>query len=104
MLSVHVLCWRAQFNHVPGSFQIGRKDRLWRNLHRATNTLANTAAARACTAGVAAEQAFDYVPLTFVLPDDLELFRRAYDDNDHQGKRNIWIVKPVRRLSSLPFS
>ena len=66
------------------------------------NTLANTAAARACTAGMAAEQAFDYVPLTFVLPDDLELFRRAYDDNDHQGRRNIWIIKPVRR-ASLPL-
>ena len=29
---LQVICW--QINHFPGSFQLGRKDRLWRNISR----------------------------------------------------------------------
>uniref|UniRef100_A0A1I8GTA8 Tubulin polyglutamylase ttll4 n=1 Tax=Macrostomum lignano TaxID=282301 RepID=A0A1I8GTA8_9PLAT len=64
-------------NHFPGSFTIGRKDRLWRCLHRMQ-----------CQYG---RREFDFFPLTFCLPGDLKQLRRAWDD---AGAKQKWIVKP----------
>lgn len=68
-----------QLNHFPGSFQIGRKDRLWRNLSKLQ--VQN------------GKKEFGFFPQTFVLPSDLKLLKRAWEDG---GPKQKWIVKPVR--------
>jgi hypothetical protein len=72
-----VLC--LQLNHFPGSFQIGRKDRLWRNLSKLQ--VQN------------GKKEFGFFPQTFVLPSDMKLLKRAWEDG---GTKQKWIVKPVR--------
>jgi tubulin polyglutamylase TTLL4 len=65
-------------NHFPGSFEIGRKDRLWRNLSRLQSRVGR--------------KNLDFVPLTFVLPHDLRLLKREWETKD--GSRQKWILKP----------
>ena len=67
-----------QLNHFPGSFQIGRKDRLWRNLSKLQ--VQN------------GKKEFGFFPQTFVLPSDMKLLKRAWEDG---GPKQKWIVKPV---------
>lgn len=67
-------------NHFPGSFQIGRKDRLWRNLSHMQ--------------AVHSRREFDFVPQTFVLPADLLLFKRVFEEIT-DTKESKWIIKPV---------
>jgi hypothetical protein len=67
-------------NHFPGSFQIGRKDRLWRNLSHMQ--------------AIHSRREFDFVPQTFVLPADLLLFKRVFDEIA-DTKESKWIIKPV---------
>jgi tubulin polyglutamylase TTLL4 len=67
-------------NHFPGSFQIGRKDRLWRNLSHMQ--------------AVHSRREFDFVPQTFVLPADFLLFKRVFDEVA-DTKESKWIIKPV---------
>lgn len=64
-------------NHFPGTFQIGRKDRLSRNLARMMMKYG--------------KQNFDFVPRTYVLPQDLRLFRVVWEKT---GSKEKWIVKP----------
>ncbi|XP_071479544.1 tubulin monoglutamylase TTLL4-like [Diadema antillarum] len=64
-------------NHVPGSFQIGRKDRLWRNLYRMQLHHG--------------KKEYSFFPQTFVLPFDLKLLKRAWEDGNSKQK---WILKP----------
>lgn len=66
-----------QINHFPGTFQIGRKDRLWRNLYR----LQARVGKKNC----------DFVPHTYVLPPDLPLLKRVWEE----GGKQKWILKPV---------
>lgn len=66
-----------QINHFPGTFQIGRKDRLWRNLNR----LQSRVGKKNC----------NFVPQTYVLPHDLALLRKEWEE----GGRMKWILKPV---------
>jgi len=68
----------AQLNHFPGTFQIGRKDRLWRNLSKMQLSFG--------------KREFGFFPRTFVLPQDVKLLRKAWEDG---GARQKWIVKPV---------
>ncbi|XP_014672909.1 PREDICTED: tubulin polyglutamylase TTLL4-like [Priapulus caudatus] len=63
-------------NHFPGSFQIGRKDRLWRNLAHMQK--------------LHGKKEFGFVPQTFVLPQDVRLLKRTWQE--HSCKK--WIVKP----------
>ncbi|XP_061698579.1 tubulin polyglutamylase TTLL4 isoform X2 [Syngnathoides biaculeatus] len=65
-----------KLNHFPGTFQIGRKDRLWKNLSK-----------MACRFG---KQEFNFFPRTFVLPQDILQLRKAWKD----GSRQKWIIKP----------
>ena len=66
-----------KINHFPGSFQIGRKDRLCRNLQHAQNIYGKTE--------------YNFVPLTFVLPHDFLLLK-----NEMEARSNSkWILKPV---------
>lgn len=71
-----------KFNHFPGSFQIGRKDRLWRNLHRMQNSHGR------------GKGDFDFVPDTFVLPDDYDAAKNKWEEQEHASIKPIFIMKP----------
>ncbi|XP_051938962.1 tubulin polyglutamylase TTLL4 isoform X1 [Hippocampus zosterae] len=75
------LCFKTlqehqKLNHFPGTFQIGRKDRLWKNLSKMQNRFG--------------KQEFNFIPRTFVLPQDILQLRKAWKD----GSRQKWIIKP----------
>nr|BAN21167.1 conserved hypothetical protein [Riptortus pedestris] len=65
-----------KLNHFPGTFQIGRKDRLWKNLQRFMNKHG--------------KREFGFMPKTYVLPQDTKALRAAWDKEDAVR----WIVKP----------
>ncbi|XP_054016012.1 tubulin monoglutamylase TTLL4-like [Hylaeus anthracinus] len=64
-------------NHFPGTFQIGRKDRLWRNLSRMMAKHGKIE--------------FGFVPRTYILPQDLRCFRQVWEKS---GNKEKWIIKP----------
>ncbi|XP_038870308.1 pneumococcal serine-rich repeat protein-like isoform X2 [Salvelinus namaycush] len=66
-----------KLNHFPGSFQIGRKDRLWRNLSKMQAQFG--------------KREFSFFPRSFVLPQDVKLLKKAWEDS---GCRQKWIIKP----------
>lgn len=66
-----------KLNHFPGSFQIGRKDRLWRNLSKMQARFG--------------KREFGFFPRSFVLPQDIKLLRKAWEDGSSRQK---WIIKP----------
>ncbi|RVE53358.1 hypothetical protein evm_001928 [Chilo suppressalis] len=67
-----------KMNHFPGTFQIGRKDRLWRNLQKL-----------AAKYGVSE---FGIMPKTYVLPHDMKLLK--HDWEKHAANNERWIIKP----------
>uniref|UniRef100_A0A1B6JU11 Tubulin polyglutamylase TTLL4 n=1 Tax=Homalodisca liturata TaxID=320908 RepID=A0A1B6JU11_9HEMI len=76
------LCFKTlreyqKINHFPGTFQIGRKDRLWKNLFRLMAKFG--------------KKEFGFIPRTYVLPQDNKLLRSAWEKNCGKEK---WIVKP----------
>ena len=76
-----------QFNHFPGSFQLGRKDRLWRNLSRLLAQFG--------------KKEFGFFPQTFVLPADLANLKSAWEEGNMKKK---WIIKPVCDVLPCPIS
>ncbi|XP_070584961.1 tubulin monoglutamylase TTLL4 [Erythrolamprus reginae] len=66
-----------KLNHFPGSFQIGRKDRLWRNVSKMQQRFG--------------KKEFNFLPQSFILPQDIKLLRKAWEDC---AGRQKWIVKP----------
>uniref|UniRef100_A0A8D0H950 Tubulin tyrosine ligase like 4 n=1 Tax=Sphenodon punctatus TaxID=8508 RepID=A0A8D0H950_SPHPU len=66
-----------KLNHFPGSFQIGRKDRLWRNLSRMQTRFG--------------KKEFNFFPQSFILPQDMKLLKKAWEESSSRQK---WIVKP----------
>ncbi|KAK2532672.1 hypothetical protein Q9966_008234 [Columba livia] len=66
-----------KLNHFPGSFQIGRKDRLWRNLLKMQSRCG--------------KKEFNFFPQSFILPQDIKLLRKAWEEGASCQK---WIVKP----------
>uniref|UniRef100_U5EQF5 Putative tubulin polyglutamylase ttll4 n=1 Tax=Corethrella appendiculata TaxID=1370023 RepID=U5EQF5_9DIPT len=67
-----------KFNHIPGSFQIGRKDRCWRNLQ-----------AQMAKHG---KKEFGFMPRTYIIPQDLKILRQMWP---RYSQRNCkWIIKP----------
>nr|XP_056707584.1 tubulin monoglutamylase TTLL4 [Euleptes europaea] len=66
-----------KLNHFPGSFQIGRKDRLWRNVSKMQTRFG--------------KKEFNFLPQSFILPQDIKLLRKAWEDC---GSHQKWIVKP----------
>ncbi|XP_076013123.1 tubulin monoglutamylase TTLL4 isoform X2 [Genypterus blacodes] len=64
-------------NHYPGIFQIGRKDRLCRNLSRMRARCGR--------------QEFNFFPRSFILPQDIKQLRKAWEDSSPRQK---WIIKP----------
>ncbi|XP_026332365.1 tubulin polyglutamylase TTLL4-like isoform X3 [Hyposmocoma kahamanoa] len=67
-----------KMNHFPGTFQIGRKDRLWRNLQK--------------LAAKHGMKEFGIMPKTYVLPHDLKLLKQDWDK--HAENNEKWIIKP----------
>ena len=66
-------CWLV----LLGTFNIGRKDRLWKNYHRLRLKFG--------------KEEFSFLPRTFCLPADTKLLRRVWEK---RGCRAKWIVKP----------
>ncbi|NXG43720.1 TTLL4 polyglutamylase, partial [Psilopogon haemacephalus] len=66
-----------KLNHFPGSFQIGRKDRLWRNLLKMQARCG--------------KKEFNFFPQSFILPQDIKLLRKVWEEG---ASRQKWIVKP----------
>ena len=50
-------------NHFPGSFLVGRKDKLWKNYRRMRKKYG--------------EEEFNFLPRTFCLPEDDQLLRKV---------------------------
>jgi len=79
------LCFKTlreqqKLNHFPGTFQIGRKDRLWKNLHRLMLKYG--------------KEHFGFIPTSYILPQEARILRQVWEKNDEDK----WIVKPVLYL------
>lgn len=66
-----------KINHFPGSFQLGRKDRLWRNLSRMQAKFG--------------KKEFGFVPQSYILPWDKKLLKAAWEEGSSKHK---YIIKP----------
>lgn len=64
-------------NHYPGSFHLGRKDKLWDNYKRSQ--------------GRYGSEAYNFFPETFHLPNDLNLLKNVWEGDTEK----CWIIKPV---------
>lgn len=62
-------------NHYPGSFHLGRKDKLWENYKSMQSRYG--------------EDVFNFFPETFHLPNDINLLKSAWE-----GENKCWIIKP----------
>ena len=69
-------------NHFPGSYHLGRKDKLHVNISRLRKSL---------------QISLDFVPQTFLLPVESKSFHKAWKK---EGNVHRWIAKPVRLLLS----
>ncbi|XP_068619528.1 tubulin monoglutamylase TTLL4-like isoform X2 [Battus philenor] len=67
-----------KMNHFPGTFHIGRKDRLWRNLQKLVSKYGT--------------HEFGIMPKTYVLPHDMKLLK--HDWEKHAANNERWIIKP----------
>lgn len=65
-----------RFNHFPCTWQLGRKDNLWRN-YKIMKT--------------AFPDDYDFVPETYILPEDQTEMLNAINRN----KEEMWLIKPV---------
>ncbi|XP_050532720.1 tubulin monoglutamylase TTLL4-like isoform X2 [Daktulosphaira vitifoliae] len=75
------LCFKTlrdqqKLNHFPGTFQIGRKDKLWKNLQRLMLQFS--------------KDEFNFIPTSYILPQETKLLRQVWEKNDEDK----WIVKP----------
>nr|XP_022900397.1 tubulin polyglutamylase TTLL4-like isoform X1 [Onthophagus taurus]XP_022900398.1 tubulin polyglutamylase TTLL4-like isoform X1 [Onthophagus taurus] len=68
-----------KLNHFPGTFQIGRKDRLWRNLQRLMY--------------IHGYKEFEFMPQSFVIPQDLRMLKQCWEEKSGIGNE-IFIIKP----------
>lgn len=68
-----------KLNHFPGTFQLGRKDRLWRNFQRMILKF-----------GV---KEFGFLPHTYILPQELKLLKQCWEYKNGNGGE-MWIIKP----------
>ncbi|KRT81953.1 hypothetical protein AMK59_5588 [Oryctes borbonicus] len=68
-----------KLNHFPGTFQLGRKDRIWRNLQKLMMKFG--------------QKEFGFMPQTYVLPQDLKLLKQCWVNKNGSGDE-IFIIKP----------
>lgn len=66
-----------KINHFPGCWYIGRKDFLWRGVNKMRRSH---------------PEAFNFLPVTYLLPADFERFQVAREKAD---KGQLWILKPA---------
>nr|CAH7757616.1 unnamed protein product [Callosobruchus chinensis] len=67
-----------KLNHFPGTFQLGRKDRLWRNFQKMIAKFGY--------------KEFGFLPLTYILPQELRLLKQSWEFRSGCGE--MWIIKP----------
>ncbi|XP_032592136.1 tubulin polyglutamylase TTLL4 isoform X2 [Drosophila grimshawi] len=67
-----------KYNHMPGSFRIGRKDTMWRSI---ANNMKKFG-----------KKDFGIMQKSYIMPDDLEDLRQVWPKN--ASKLTKWIVKP----------
>ncbi|XP_036214571.2 tubulin polyglutamylase ttll-4 isoform X1 [Bactrocera oleae] len=67
-----------KYNHMPGSFRIGRKDSMWRSIHNNMKKFG--------------KKEFGFMQKSYVMPDDLENLRQVWPKN--ASRLTKWIVKP----------
>lgn len=72
------ISYRQRINHFPNSYQLGRKDMMYRNFNNMKRRLG---------AG------FDYCPMTYILPQDYTRFK--LDQKEEPNPKQLWIVKPT---------
>ena len=65
-----------KYNHFPSTYQIVLKDNMYKNFKRFQKLF---------------PKIYDFVPDTYILPIDAEIFQNIYKKN----KKKLWIVKPV---------
>jgi len=65
-----------KFNHFPSTYQLGRKDNLFKHYKHFKRLFPDL---------------YNYMPMTFILPSDSENFEHEFK----KSKKNIWIAKPV---------
>ncbi|KND03653.1 uncharacterized protein SPPG_01124 [Spizellomyces punctatus DAOM BR117] len=69
-----------RLNHFPKTLNLTRKDTLYRLLKTMRGIYGPI---------------YDFVPLTFSLPNDYVRFVRVYAEEDEQGVKGLWICKPA---------
>ncbi|KAH8372542.1 hypothetical protein KR200_006233 [Drosophila serrata] len=67
-----------KYNHIPGSFRIGRKDTMWRSIYNNMKKFG--------------KKEFGFMQRSYIMPDDLENLRQVWPKN--ASKLTKWIVKP----------
>ena len=65
-----------KINHFPGTFNIGRKDKLWKNYHKLRMKFG--------------KEEFSFLPRTFCLPGDTKLLKKVWE---RRGCKAKWIGK-----------
>lgn len=65
-----------RYNHFPCTWQLGRKDYLWKNFKLLNSFF---------------PEDYNFIPETYILPEDQTNFIKAHDDHPEK----VWIVKPV---------
>ncbi|XP_055375530.1 tubulin monoglutamylase TTLL4-like isoform X2 [Condylostylus longicornis] len=76
-------CFKAikshqKYNHLPGTFKIGRKDSVWRNIKHFITKFG--------------KKEFGFMQKSFVLPQDLEALKKSWPKHAKKGTK--WIIKP----------
>jgi tubulin polyglutamylase TTLL4 len=62
-----------KYNHFPKTYQLGRKDNLWRNYSKLNKAYPND---------------YNFIPITYLIPNNIIEFKANYKNS------NMWIVKP----------
>jgi len=70
-----------KINHFPSSYEITRKDRLCYNYVKLQERFGR--------------QCFDFIPETYILPNEYANFYQHFMKAKQEGGRNMWIVKPA---------
>jgi len=65
-----------RYNHFPCTWQLGRKDNLWKNFKILHNIF---------------PEDYNFIPETYIIPEDQSQFIKAFESNPEYN----WIVKPV---------
>ena len=69
-----------RFNHFPMTWQLSRKDNLYNNFIKMQNKFPHD---------------YCYMPETYILPKDLEIFNEKIKDFSLDDKEKLWLIKPV---------